>query len=269
MHRACLFVLSLGFALVLYGCSGSPQEGPNPEQKAALDSQEWTWLQSAKKELDGKRQELYQVRDLLIGKKTAGPNGALVSLGKAELESHHKTLNQELNQRAEEFGKRLAEFINNQGLTVGTELNAIQKEAMRMNSDEAIATARDYIDEGGDYQRAVDIYQQAQTNDPDYDKLKSAIAYAEEMRFMTADRFAAAKEKMSQDEVRVALGPVFLRNIKEYPERNVVAWFYRKADGGAAAIWFREQKKGDGNWRVYKTNFDEIKQQVVDGSAGG
>ncbi len=64
---------------------------------------------------------------------------------------------------------------------------------------------------------------------------------------------------MTEAEVRAALGQPNLRNIREYPERNVVAWFYPTTEAGdAAAIWFRPNKAGDKI--VYQTKYEAIKK---------
>ena len=86
---------------------------------------------------------------------------------------------------------------------------------------------------------------------------------------MTEERFAQVKKKMTRDEVREILGQVMLSNLREYPERGVIGWFYRKEDGGAAAVYFREKRKGDDNWVVYDTNFNAVKQQVIEGDEEG
>jgi hypothetical protein len=126
-----------------------------------------------------------------------------------------------------------------------------------MKSDEDIALAREWIDKGGDYKRAIDIYTNALRFDPDNEALEQAMAEAEQNRYMSAERFAAAKKGMTEAEVRAVLGQVNLHNVKSFPDRKVVAWFYPTSeDGAAAAVWFREEK--DGN-KVYKLNFEEVK----------
>ena len=75
---------------------------------------------------------------------------------------------------------------------------------------------------------------------------------------MSAERFEMAKKGMSESEVRAALGQVNLHNIKPFPDRKVVAWFYPTGDdGGAAAVWFREGK--DETNEVYRLNYEEVK----------
>lgn len=263
-HPLALALLALA-TIALIGCS--PGDGAE-EQQAEVDTEEWTWLQTTHEELQQQRAELRELRKLARGQEPAEGEEIpeeLADLSTEELVAKVEEAEEEIYQTADEFGQRLAQFINSQEISIGGELTDVQRQALRMNSAEAMATAEEFIEKGGDYQRAIDIYNQTLVADPDNEDLKAALASAEELRFMTEERFSQVKNKMTESEVRALLGPVNLRNIKDYPERAVKAWFYRKADGGAAAVWFRETKKGSGNWTVYKTNFEEIKQQVIGG----
>jgi hypothetical protein len=86
---------------------------------------------------------------------------------------------------------------------------------------------------------------------------------------MTQERFAQVKKGMTKDEVRELLGQVMLSNLREFPpakasDRPVEGWFYKKKDGGAAGVYFREKRKGQGDWAVYNVDFDAIKQKVTE-----
>ena len=142
--------------------------------------------------------------------------------------------------------------------------NERQLEVIRMKSAEDIITAGEYIERGGDYRRALTIYTDAMALDPDNEDLKSAIAEAEEMRYMNEERLGGVKNGMTEDEVKALLGPVNLRNVRDYPERNVIAWFYPVDDTGkASAVWFR--KKAGEEYKVYKTEFEQVKGRGPDG----
>ena len=57
---------------------------------------------------------------------------------------------------------------------------------------------------------------------------------------------------------RRVLGQVNLHNVREYPDKDVVAWFYPTAeDGSAAAVWFQPAKDG-GALEVYQIKFKAI-----------
>jgi hypothetical protein len=131
-----------------------------------------------------------------------------------------------------------------------------QETALRMRSDEEILAARDYIERGGDFRRAIEIYENALAVDPDNPRLKEELERARGMRYMTRERFLQAREGMTSDQVRTVLGQPNLLNIREYPDIQASAWFYPKdASGAAAAIWFKRQ----GNrLEVYELDFDAV-----------
>ena len=169
-------------------------------------------------------------------------------------------LENEIAGKAEEFGGRLVTFLNNDPMIEGEPPTERQLAALHMKSEEDIALAQEWIDKGGDYKRAIDIYNNALRFDPDNEAVKAALAEAEANRYMTEERFKQAKKKMTEAEVRVALGQVNLHNIKPFPDRKVLAWFYpTDPDGAAAAVWFREED--DGVNRVYRLNFEEVKSK--------
>ena len=77
---------------------------------------------------------------------------------------------------------------------------------------------------------------------------------------MTRATFAQAQKGMDPDEVRRLLGQPNLNNVRTYPDRNVVGWFYpRDASGTAAAVWFHKE---DGKLVVYLTDFDALNPQA-------
>ncbi|MGD2116307.1 MAG: hypothetical protein PVG07_14730, partial [Acidobacteriota bacterium] len=119
--------------------------------------------------------------------------------------------------------------------------------------------------EGGNYGRAISMYQDTLRMPLDEgleQKVQSALEHAQEMRYMDEERFAQVQNGMSQDEVRNILGTVNPRNRRDFPEREVLAWFYPKnEEGEAAAVWFR--KKG-GDWEVYKTDFEAVTKEEAE-----
>ena len=79
---------------------------------------------------------------------------------------------------------------------------------------------------------------------------------AQAQRYMTRETFAQLKEGMDQEEVRSLLGQPNLHNVRDYPSRGVVGWFYPKDESGAAAaVWFRND---GGRFTVYLFDFDAL-----------
>ena len=76
----------------------------------------------------------------------------------------------------------------------------------------------------------------------------------EDMRYVTEERFAELKKGMTPNEVRAILGPVNLRNVRDFEDGITTGWFYLKdpevtGDAKAAAgIFFRKGKVYDLQW---------------------
>jgi len=237
IRRSRSGLLPVAAALVLLaGCGGggggTAPPGPSSRRGAASGAAdaadaEWAWLQQAKKDLDAARQQDQQ-------KTTAEKTAAL----------------------GEELDRRLVDFINSSPLPEGEKPSGRLLAALRMKSDEDIRLARRFIEQAGDYRRAIEIYEAALAVDPDNPQLEQELASARAHRYMTVERFLNVKKGMTQDEVRSLLGQPNLRDIRDFPERGVTAWFYTKdADGKAAAVWFAKEK---GVPTVYMADFDAI-----------
>ncbi|HKI06161.1 MAG TPA: outer membrane protein assembly factor BamE [Thermoanaerobaculia bacterium] len=230
MHR------SLGAALLSASLLIAPACGPSAEQGAARPSPaadaEWTWLQQAKVTLDGQRSKL-------------------AAAGAAD-----PGLARETEALAGELNRRLVELLNADPPIQGEPLSERQQAAVRMKSDEDILLARQFIDQGGDYQRAIDIYREALVVDPGNPRLQQELAKARSRRYVTREAFAQIKEGMEREEVRRLLGQPNLHSVRDYPDRGVVGWFYPKdASGAAAAVWFHQE---GGRATVYLLDFDAL-----------
>jgi tetratricopeptide (TPR) repeat protein len=247
MHRkpgAAFFRRSLLPAIVLavlgalagtLGCG--PSAGPDEPAEAGAVPQaanaEWSWLQETKKDLDRRRAVI------AAGGKEAAPE--LVR------ETEAQTL---------EFNRRLVDLINADPPVQGKPASERQQAAIRMKSDEEIVLARQFIEQGGDYERAIDIYKEALAVDPGNPRLRQELARAQARRYMTREIFDQVKEGMEQEEVRRLLGQPNLHSIRDYPDRSVAGWFYPKdASGAGAAVWFHKE---DGRATVYLLDFNAL-----------
>lgn len=274
----CMLTLGL-LVLGVFACT-SAEEAASEAQQA-----EWTALQEMKTQLDAKRGELAELRQQLevlevpeeasaddepeetepaeteagepepeqpeqdAGEETEGPTPE-------ELRQQIAQLEQEIADQSEEFMSRLVEHINSLGIVKGEPLTPDQEAAIHMKTEEDMYLAEEWIEKGGDYKRAISIYESALALDPENAELQEALEEAREMRFMTEERFSGVEEGMTQEEVREVLGPVNLRNIQEYPEREAVAWFYPKeGTSKPAAVWFQKNEE-TGIYEVYQADFD-------------
>src|SRR5215212_10433880 len=230
--------LLLGVLTLLPSC-GPQQEERQDARQAEVTVVQWDWLQQTRQRLDEQRKRLAQLEAKSQPGKT--PSEELLRLRK------------EVGDLGEDFNRRLVEYVNaNADETPGER----QLAAIRMKSDEDILLAREYIEEAGDYRRAIEIYETALAADPDNPRLRTELETAKARRYITRERFALVREGMAQDEIRRLLGPPNLQDVRDYPERGVTAWFYPKdASGAAAAVWFR---KGDASPEAYQLDFDAI-----------
>lgn len=259
MHRfvtCAVLLLALGVAA---GCGEDPEVVAEQEREA-----QWLAIETTRQQLAEKREQLEQAEAAAEAEAAAGEEettaeaeageeaGEAVETGAAA--GDVEALQAEADQLTEQFNEQLVAFINANPPIEGETPPERVQQAIRMKSDEDIRIATEYIEQGGDYRRATQIYDAALEVDPGYQRLQELRDEAEEMRFMTEERFAQVEEGMSQDEVRELLGPVNLRNIRDYEENKAVAWFYpRDGQGSAAAVWFRQNRQGE--YEVYQLDF--------------
>jgi tetratricopeptide (TPR) repeat protein len=235
-----LLSASLLAGLGTFGC-GSRAEPP-AARRQPTDEAEWAWLQKTAGQLAERRARL----------------AALAAV--TDPKQQDPRLQKETDGLADDFNRRLAGYINADPPVQGEPLTPRQKAALGLKSDEEIQLARKYLEQGGDFQRAVDILQQALAIDGDNPRLKAELARVQARRYMTRATFAQAQKGMAPDEVRRLLGAPNLNDVRAYPDHNVVGWFYpRDASGAAAAVWFHRE---EGKLVVYLTDFDALRPPV-------
>ncbi len=289
--RKLLALPGVVFALfALLGCETTSEE----DLKAAKTAEDWAAIGQAKDDLAAKRAELEELQQRIAtpeegaegdeaeggeaeggeaeggeaeggeaeGGEAEGGEGeaeggdaAAAPASPEELAAQAEDVQKEVYDLEDKLGGLLIAFINDQGISVGGELTEMQAGAIRMKSDLEIDLAKSYLD-GGEYQRAIDIYIQAKSLDPDNEKLAAAIAHAEERRYMTEERLAEVKKGMTQDEVRELLGTPKANNVREF-DQGYIGWFYQKEEPNTAAgVYFRKTK---GVLKVYEINLEAVK----------
>lgn len=240
-RRASLWILGLILSVFLVACSGGTEEqgGDLTVFSEALNS--------AKVALEVKRAELADVDSQIDA---AGED--VTEEAMAEMVAQRETLAEEATALADDVNAKATELINQAGLVEGEEPQGVVREAILTKQQEDMLLAREYINKGGDYARAIKILEQTSTLPVDNPQLAAALEEARDNQYMDQERFAQVRNGMSGEEVKEILGTVNPRNRKEYPERNVEAWFYRKEEG-IAGVYF--EVDGD-ELRVYRTEFD-------------
>ncbi len=259
----------LAVVVLLAACGGG---GPSKEEQAKAE--EWAWLTEAKQNLDSKRQELADLTEQFeieeeaaateeMAEEVAGEGEEIAEemaevVEEVDLATQIDELTAEVETLTEEFSNRLVAFINADPMIEGEPPTESQINALRMKSSEDIILAQEWIVRGGDYKRAIEIVNTAMMFDEGNPELEAALVEFEANRYMTEEKFAVAEKGMSEAQIRRALGQVNLHNIREYPDKDVVAWFYPTAeDGSAAAVWFQPNKE-TGALEAYQIKFQAI-----------
>jgi len=274
-----LFALTIALLLALgpiLGCAPGSEE----EDKAQQNAEAWAWLVDTKAELDAKRAELQTLEEAIAqtpeegeeeeeadaeteeadAEGEAGEEGAEVP---PSPEEQAEQLRQEISELDQEFYGRLIDYINSLELVEGQELTEQQRQAFDWKAEEDILVAQEYIDKGGDYRKAIEIYTTALVADPESELLLEAKARAEELRYMSEERFGQVEKGMTQEEVRETLGIPKRMNIREF-ENGIIGWFYPKEEPRTAAGVFFQEK--DGELEVYKTDFEAVKADDEEGT---
>lgn len=235
----CALLALLTPLLLAGGCGPAKKEsGDRRNPEAGV---EWAWLEKTRTTLEEQRARLA----------AADPSPTAASTAARE------ALRKQTLALAGELDRRLVALINADPPVQGQPMTGRQKAALRMKGEEDIVLARQLIDEGGDYQRAIAIYEEDLAIDPGDPRLEEELAKAQGRRYMSREVFAQLKKGMSQEEVRGLLGAPNPHSVRDYPDRGVVGWFYPKdSSGAAAAVWFA---KADGRYASYLFDFDAIK----------
>jgi hypothetical protein len=251
---AGLLALAAVAALAVGACGRDAE----PARAAQVGAEaEWSWLLSAKRQLDDERDRLAKLGGPapstaapaagtpLASTPASSPGGpaapAAAPVAGGPGASPREQLARDVDARAQELGRRLVAYLNADPPIEGARLSARQLAALRMKSDEDLAVARQFVERAGDYRQAADILEGALAVDPRNPRLLEELARLQAARYMTAARFARAAPGMTADQVRAALGPPNAHDVRAYPDKQVVAWFFPRDGGAAAAVWFAQR----------------------------
>jgi tetratricopeptide (TPR) repeat protein len=256
LNRWALVAL-LAFAVVAAACAGTDEEADmDAERQVALEE-----IQQLKQDLDDLRVQIADAEAAADG--TAADGDAAADEAEAEMEDAGADAAADLAQLRSRFEDTFSElhaaigryFQEVDPLIQGEAPNERQQAVLRINSDEAIINAGEYIRQGGDYRGAINALNAALTTDPDNAELQAAVAEAEEMRYMTEERFSVVEKGMTQAEVRAEIGIPHHANRRTF-DNGAEGWFFPvDPEGSAAAVYFEERR---GEMVVFRVNFEEV-----------
>jgi len=163
---------------------------------------------------------------------------------------------EEIVAAADGFAVEIVSFLNDNAPFEGEAGSEDYQTALAMKTAEDIELALEYVVRNGDYTKAIKMLESTRRVDPDNAVLLAEIDRLESLRYMDHERFDQINKGMKEAEVVSILGQVNNRNVKDYTERKIIAWFYPKEAGAAVAIFF--QRRG-GELLVYDKDFNAVK----------
>ncbi len=251
--------------LVVFGLVSGCSRGPSEEELARVAFEEQlTTLQQQYEELQQARTDL-AASEAVLAELEAIKERDRSDEQKAELEALPAAIVEQGTARDDAYDAvqaTLADFLN-------IALNEFPEhpataQGLNLYSDEAILIAEDTVIKSGDYKKALNQLDAANSyydsiGLPPYQPLVDKMAELEDMRFITQERFDLVKKNMTMDEVKEVIGVPYYQNIQVDEKRKVETWLYRKRDGGAAAVYFKTT-----NNKVYNWNFEAVKLKVAE-----
>jgi len=251
MKRFMLILFGIGLMVILACKPGSKQ----PEFDITA---EFSKLDTAHKDIVDVRTQISELDSKIATLEDAKANPRkykkedLPTEDLAELQTKRSEMKSQLDEKVNTFMDNLTMFLN-KGLNDFPDAQETKK-AVRMYSDENILIAEEYIQKGGKYTKAIDIYRQAIQFDPEYDVLLEKIKRADELKYITQERFDEVKAGMSMDQVKEICGVPNINFIKEYNEggKTVIAWFYQREDASAAGFYFNRGRLYNKKWTAVK-----------------
>lgn len=251
MHLDRTRIGGAALALVLMfslACAGDA--GPSEDEQQQMELQKVEMLEAQQEALNEKRARLEELRQMEPAEEGAEPEEAEEGEGEEgeegqealtaeEIEAEIAQLEQEISTESQTLYSEVVEAFNANPPLQGEPLTELQRRIVRIKSDEDILVAQEYIEKGGNFQKAIQIYQDALKIDPEYERLQEALAAAEEERYMDEERFAQVDRGMTDEEVKDALGTPFHYNVQTDDQGRTV-WLYPKSEQrDAAGVWFR------------------------------
>ncbi|MGQ9494870.1 MAG: hypothetical protein ACUVRY_01190 [Thermoanaerobaculaceae bacterium] len=234
------FVLAVAAAAVL-ACGEKKTEQPKIDLQGELQRVKALHAQHL-----AKAEKVHQLRQELAKLREKSKLSDAEVQQKLKLEEEVKAASRELDQIFTEDQNALAAFLN-------TALNDAPQtpetlEGLKIYAQDAILNAREYMNEAGDYRKAVELLETAEgyfaaISATPPDELKELLEEAKRLRFITKERFDAVKKGMTKAEVRAITGTPLALNVREQEVKGqkVTVWLFRSEEGDIASFFFNQK----------------------------
>ncbi len=195
-----------------------------------------------------KAQKLRELRNELASLKAKPKLDAAESQRKQALEEEIKQASKELDKVFTDDQNELASFLN-------TALNDAPQapetlEGLKIYAEDTMLNAKDFMNEAGDYRKAVELLETAQSyfegvSAPVPAELKSLLEEARKFRFITKERFDQVQKGMTAEQVKAITGTPLALNIREQEVKGkkVTIWLFRSESGDIASFFFDDKGK--------------------------
>ncbi len=255
MRSKTVFVSTVLVALMALGCGGGDKKSDSTYDIAAAFAK----VTAARADLTTSREEVAKLKQELADLDAKGRLSTEEQATKQQLEQDMKAAQARFDEAFTADQAALSEFLtktlNDEQLRQAEET----KKALQLYAEEAVRNAQDFIDQSGDYRRAIELLENAEqyfefAGLPVPDAMTQALENAKSMRYLNKERFDQVKKGMTPEDVKLITGTPYYMNIRESESggRKVTSWLFNRADGGVAAIHFVKGK-------VYATKWD-VKQ---------
>lgn len=238
--KASHFVLPLA-AVALLACSEKKTEQPKIDLQGQLQR-----VKTLHQQHLAKAEEVQQLRQELAKLREKSKLNAAEAQQKQQLEEKVKAVSRELDQIFTEDQNELAAFLN-KALNDAPQAPETL-EGLKIYAQDTILNARDYMNEAGDYRKAVELLETAESyfaaiSATPPDELEELLKEAKRLRFITRDRFDAVKKGMTKAEVRAITGTPLALNVREQEVKGqkVTVWLFRSEEGDIASFFFNQK----------------------------
>jgi len=231
-------------ALSLLACGGQKkQEAAKVDLAAQLAK-----VQALHAQHLAKAKELRELRSQLAALRDKAKLDQAETQWKAQLEEQVKAVSKELDKIFTDDQNELANFLN---VALNEAPQAPQTvEGLKIYAEDAMLNAKDYMDEAGDYRKAVELLETAQSyfqtvGAPVPQELSSLMEEAKKFRFITKERYDQVQKGMTKAEVRAITGTPLALNVREQEVKGqkVTVWLFRSEQGDVASFFFDQKGK--------------------------